>query len=166
MATRLSFLLGIAMLGIASAAGPMLEIHKGDHIAIVGSGLAERQQHQGWFESLIHQAYPDAALTVRNLGFSADEINVHPRSMDVPPTEWFLSMKKGDSLAPGNPKVVYRAGADFGADVILAYWGFNESFRGPEGLEEFKRNLGDYLGKQLAANYSGHGAPRIVLFSP
>ncbi len=164
----------IALLGIsvfatlppAFAAEPLLQLRKGDHIAIVGSGLADRQQQQAWFEALIHKAYPAADLTIRNLGFAADEVNVHPRSKDVPPTEWFLAMKKGDTSPPNKPEVVYKAGTDFGADVILAYWGFNEAFRGPQGVEDFKKNLDDYLTKQLAANYSGHGAPRVVLFSP
>ncbi len=163
------FLLGVSVFATfppAFAGEPLLQLRKGDHIAIVGSGLADRQQQQAWFEALIHKAYPAADLTIRNLGFAADEVNVHPRSKDVPPTEWFLAMKKGDSTPPGKPDVIYKAGTDFGADVILAYWGFNESFRGPQGLEDFKKNLDDYLTKQLAANYSGHGAPQIILFSP
>ncbi|MEO5915035.1 MAG: HEAT repeat domain-containing protein [Luteolibacter sp.] len=167
MAPKSTFQLGLATLAMlvsASAAEPLLQLKKGDHIAIVGSGLADRQQHQAWFEALIQKAFPDDDLTIRNLGFSADEVDVHPRSKGVPPIEWFLSMKTGDTKL--NDKLVYKAGADFGADVILAYWGFNESFHGPQGLEDFKKNLGDYLGKLQAANFSGKGAPRIVLFSP
>lgn len=156
----------LACIGSVSAAEPLVRLEKGDHIAIVGSGLADRQQHHGWLESLVHRANPGLDLTFRNLGFAADEVNVRPRSADVPPTEYFLSMKKGDYQVPGNPKVVYKAGTDFGADVIFAYWGFNESFRGPEGLEKFKADLGAYLDAQKAANYSGEGAPRLVLFSP
>jgi azurin/glucose/arabinose dehydrogenase len=143
----------------------VVELKKGDHVAIVGSGLADRQQHHGWLESLIHRAYPEHDLTVRNLGFAADEINVRPRSADAPTTEWFLSMRKGDSNL-GNPGIVYKAGTDFGADVIFAYWGFNESFRGEEGLGKFKEDLGLYLDQQLAAKYNGESAPRVVLFSP
>jgi len=152
--------------GALFAAEPLVSLKKGDHVAIVGSGLADRQQHHAWLEALIHRSYPDLDLTVRNLGFSADEVNVHPRSSDVPTTEWFLSMKKGDSTKPGSPSVIYKAGTDFGADVIFAYWGFNESFHGPEGLEKFKGDLGDYLDVQLSAKYNGEGAPRLVLFSP
>ncbi len=157
----------LALLSLSSsawAADALLQLKKGDHIAIVGSGLADRQQHHAWLEALIYKSYPDLDLTIRNLGFAADEVNLHPRSDEVPPTEYFLSMKKGDTTV--KPGLVYKAGTDFGADVILAYWGFNESFQGPEGLENFKKELGDYLSKQLAANYSGEGAPRIVLFSP
>jgi len=155
-----------AAITAAAAQEAPLQLKKGDHIAIVGSGLADRQQHQAWLESMIQRAYPDLDLVVRNLGFSADEVDVHPRSEDVPPTTFFLSMKKGDTVLPSNPKVVYKAGVDFGADVILAYWGFNESFHGPEGLEHFKAALGSYLDAQAAANYSGKGAPRLALLSP
>lgn len=169
MAIKSTFSLGAALFALFSivhAAEPLLQIHKGDHIAIVGSGLADRQQHQGWFESLVQKAFAGDELTIRNLGFAADEINVHPRSKDVPPIEWFLSMKKGDSTPPGHPEIIYKAGTDFGADVILAYWGFNESFRGPDGVEAFKKNLTEYLEKLESAKFNGKSAPRIVLFSP
>jgi azurin/glucose/arabinose dehydrogenase len=150
----------------AVAAEPLLQLQKGEHIAIVGSGLADRQQHHAWLEAFIHRAYPELDLTVRNLGFAADEVSVKPRSADVPPTEWFLAMKKGDTTKPGEPNVIYKAGTDFGADVVFAYWGFNESFRGQEGLEKFKADLGSYLDAQKAAKYNGRSAPKLVLFSP
>jgi mono/diheme cytochrome c family protein/glucose/arabinose dehydrogenase len=143
-----------------------LSLQKGDHIAIVGSGLADRQQHHGWLESLIHKAYPDLELTVRNLGFTADEVNVHPRSDEVPTTEYFLNMKPGTlATKVGNTDVVYTSGADFHANVILAYWGFNESFKGEAGLADFKKALDESLKKHLSADY-GKGQPRVVLLSP
>ncbi len=148
------------------AAEPLVELHKGDQIAIVGSGLADRQQHHAWFESLIHKAYPDAELTIRNLGFATDEITLHPRSDDVPTTDWFLGMKKGDTTKEGRADTIYKAGTDFGADVIFAYWGFNESFQGTEGVEAFKKNLDAYLTKLQSTKYNGETPPRIVLFSP
>jgi azurin/glucose/arabinose dehydrogenase len=156
----------LSMLSPLTAAEALVKLQKGDHIAIVGSGLADRQQHHGWLEALIHQANPEAQLTIRNLGFAADEVNLHPRSADVPPTEYFLSMKQGDTPAAHNAKIIYKAGTDFGADVIFAYWGFNESFRGPAGVDAFKGELSKYLDAQLAAKYNGKEAPRVVLFSP
>jgi mono/diheme cytochrome c family protein/glucose/arabinose dehydrogenase len=150
----------------AAWAAALLELQKGDHIAIVGSGLADRQQHHGWLETLIHKAYPDHELTVRNLGFAADEVALHPRSDEVPTTEYFLNMKPGTlATKVGDTEVVYTSGADFHANVILAYWGFNESFKGEAGLPEFKTNLDAYLKKHLAADY-GKGRPRLVLLSP
>jgi len=153
----------LASLGLSADA---LELRKGDHIAIVGSGLADRQQHHAWLETMIHRAFPDLDLTVRNLGFATDEVNLHPRSDEVPPTEYFLNMKPGDlTTKVGNAEVTYKAGSEFHAGVILAYWGFNESFRGAAGVEEFKKNLAEYLRKHLDADY-GAGHPRLVLLSP
>ena len=36
------------ILSVLAAHAQPLELNKGDHIAIVGSGLADRQQHHGW----------------------------------------------------------------------------------------------------------------------
>ena len=98
--TNFLAILALAVAANAQQAGK-LELNNGDHIAIVGSGLADRQQHHGWLEALIHKAYPDLELTVRNLGFAADEVNVHPRSDEVPTTEQFPEHKAGDDHAEG-----------------------------------------------------------------
>ena len=162
---RLTLLFAFA-LTVALPLQAQLELHKGDHVAIVGSGLADRQQHHGWLEALIHKAYSDLELTVRNLGFAADEVNVHPRSDEVPTTEQFLNMKPGSTtLMVGKTEVTYHWGADFHANVILAYWGFNESFKGEAGVADFKKALDEYL-KQLATADYGKGKPRVVLLSP
>ena len=46
----------------------------GQIVAIVGSGLADRLQHDGWLETLIQQAFAEHELTIRNLAFSGDEV--------------------------------------------------------------------------------------------
>lgn len=159
-------LLPFLLLALAAPLHAQVELKKGDHIAIVGSALADRQQHHGWLESLIHKAYPGLELTVRNLGFAADEVNVHPRSDEVPTTEYFLNMKPGTlATKVGETDVVYTSGADFHASVILAYWGFNESFKGEAGLPDFKKALDEYLKKLLSTDF-GKGSPRVVLLSP
>ncbi len=144
-----------------------LQLQKGDHIAFVGGGLADRQQHHGHFEALIHQAHPEHQLVIRNLGFSGDELGVPAhRSDEVPPLEYFLDMKPGQlTTKAGRTDVTYHAGTHFHANVIFAYWGFNESFKGAEGLDAFRSNLAAWLKKHGEADY-GQGKPRIVLFSP
>ncbi len=49
-------------------------------------------------------------------------------------------MKPGDADASrrASTDVTYKAGTDFHANVILAYWGFNESFKGEAGLDGFQ----------------------------
>jgi hypothetical protein len=163
---KLSTLL-LALLGFTSVSAQNLTLEKGDNIAFVGSGFADRQQHHGNFETLIHQAFPQHNIVVRNLGFSGDEVGVKPhRSDEVAGLDYFLNMKPGAlTTMVGKTEVTYHAGAHFHANVIFAYWGFNESFAGPAGLDTFKTNLAAWLKQTLAADY-GKGKVRVVLFSP
>ena len=133
-------------LALRAAPPAKVELKKDDHIAIVGNALADRMQHDGTLEAFIHKAHPQDDISIRNLGFAADEITSHMRSDGVPtPDEWLAKTK---------------------ADVVLAFWGFNESFKGYEGIEKFKADLDKYLKELKAKNFSGKGAPRIVLCSP
>ena len=60
-----------AFLTCTAIATPLLELKKGDHICIIGNSLAERMQHDGWLETLIHARFPKHELVFRNLGFPA-----------------------------------------------------------------------------------------------
>ena len=52
------------------------------------------------------------------------------------------------------------------ADVVFAFFGYNESFAGEAGLDKFKKDLDTYLKHLLASKFNGKSAPRVVLFSP
>ena len=52
------------------------------------------------------------------------------------------------------------------ADVIFAFFGYNESFAGEAGLPKFKQDLDEWIKHTLAQKYNGKSAPRLVLFSP
>ena len=110
--------------GVASAA-PGLELRPHDHVVIVGNTLAERMQYFNHFETLLHARFPGHELVVRNLGWSADELTLRLRSKDF--------QDHGSNLA------------DHAPDVVIAMFGFNESFAGPGGLEKFKRDLAGFL---------------------
>jgi glucose/arabinose dehydrogenase len=110
--------------GSLGAAEP-LELKKGDHVILVGNALAERMQYFGSFETALHSRFHDHQLVVRNLGWSADEIKLRPRSKDF--------RDHGHLLSDHQP------------NVILAFWGFNESFAGPAGLARFEADLAEFL---------------------
>jgi len=129
-----------------SAAAAPLELQKGDHICIIGNTLAERMQHHGWLEAFIQVRHPQAELVVRNLGFSGDELATRLRSAGFGSPDEHLTMQK--------------------ADVIFAFFGYNESFAGKEGLEKFKADLTTFVKHTLSQKYNGKSAPRLVLFSP
>src|SRR5262245_33948381 len=78
-----------------------LDLRRGDHICIIGNTLAERMQHDGWLETLLHARFPKHELVIRNLGFSGDELTVRLRSMDFgTPDQWLAG--SASVPQPGN----------------------------------------------------------------
>lgn len=145
MKTRLSFLLA-ALAAIAPSARSQVEFQKGDSIAILGNLLPDRSQHFGWLETMITQANADKDLKFRTLAFSGDEVQTWHRVDEFGSRDEWLG--KVD------------------ANVIFAFYGGNESFKGYEGIDTFKKNLDAFLKETKANKYSDKGSPRIVLFSP
>lgn len=119
---------------------------KSDHVCLIGNTLADRMQHFGWTETYIQSRYPDFNLTIRDLGFAADELDIRPRSENFGSPDEHLTHS--------------------GADVVLAFFGYNESFDDAAGLPAFKKKLVTFIDHTLAQKYNGKSAPRLVLFSP
>jgi putative heme-binding domain-containing protein len=146
-------------------------IKQGDHICIIGNTLADRMQHDGWLETYFHSRFPKHDLVFRNLGFSGDELTQRLRSMDFgTPDQWLsASAPVPQPNRIGNPKDV-RANRfeliNTKADVVFAFFGYNESFAGEKGLDKFKKDLAEFIKRTLAQKYNGKSAPRLVLFSP
>ncbi len=113
------------LLAAAAMAAEPLQLQKGDHVVLVGNALAERMQYFNHFETRLHSRFPEQELVVRNLGWSADEIKLRPRSKDF--------RDHGHLLSDHKP------------NVILAFWGFNESFAGPDGIARFEADLAEFL---------------------
>jgi glucose/arabinose dehydrogenase len=129
-----------------AAERPGLEFHKGDRIIIIGNTLAERMQYFGHFETLLHGRFPQLELVVHNLGYSADELTLRPRQAHF--------NDHGHTLKDEKP------------DVLIAVFGFNESFAGPAGLAKFRSDLEKFIGESTTTKYNGKAAPRLVLLSP
>lgn len=162
--------LGLATLcaSVAHAEPARFELQKGDHICIIGNTLAERMQHEGWLETRIQARFPDKELVFRDLGYSADEVRLDRRlrSMNFgSPDEWLASVSAPPHKVAGAAENRF-AGTNTKADVIFAFFGYNESFAGEAGLPGFKKDLDEMLKHMLAQKYNGKSAPRIVLFSP
>jgi len=110
----------------ASAAdAPRLELQPHDRVVLVGNTLAERMQYFGNFETLLHARFPRHELGVRDLGWSADELTIRLRSQGF--------RDHGNNLV------------DHAPDVVIAMFGFNESFAGPAGVEKFARDLAAFV---------------------
>lgn len=139
------------------------ELRANDHISIIGNTLAERLQYDGWLETMLHARYPKHQLVVRNLGFSGDEIVTRLRSKNFgTPDEWL----SGEAEPIGGYKENRFAGTNTKADVIFAFFGYNESYAGKAGLDAFRQQLEAWINHTLAQKYNGKTPPRLVLFSP
>lgn len=137
------------LLALLLIAAPLLaddfSLRKGDRIAVVGNSLAERLQHDGWFETQLQAAHPDLELVVRHLGYSGDQVHYRPRAHSG----------FGDSDS-------HLAFVE--ATVVYAFFGYNESFA--DKPEEFKKQLGGWIDHLATLKYLRGKAPRLVLFSP
>ena len=141
-----ALLVAFAGLGSCAFTAAGIELKKGDHISIVGNALADRMQHSGFLEALIYSSFPSHDLVFRNLGFSGDELDVRLRSEGFGSPDDWLSRAE--------------------TDVVLAFFGYNESFKGPEGLDGFRSDLARFIASILSKEYNGEGPPRTALFSP
>src|SRR4051812_29763478 len=92
------------------AAQPRLALRPHDRVLLVGNTLAERQQLFNHFEASLLLSYPDLELTVRNLGWSGDTPALQPRPLNFGDAASHLAEQR--------------------ADVIVAFFGLNESFAG------------------------------------
>jgi putative membrane-bound dehydrogenase-like protein len=117
---------------------------KGDVVAILGNGLADRMQHDGWLETLLQSQLVDQQVRFRNMSASGDRANSYPRSSGQ------LSMT--EYLRRVQPTVVF------------AFFGYNESFDAKPN--EYKDQLIEFVKRTRGAKPNEKDIPRIVLFSP
>src|SRR4051794_33536804 len=118
----LRFLAALYLAVSASAAPPLpLKLERGTHVVLIGNTLIERMQDHAWFEGMLVQRFANEEPVIRTLAWPGDEITVQPR--------------------PENYGDMHQHLTEAKADVIIAGYGFNESFRGKEGLPDFENNL-------------------------
>lgn len=130
----------------AQTTTPRVELRNNDRIVFIGGNLAERFQYFGYWEAMLHHKFPKLKLSVRNQGFTGDEVRFRPRSLDFGTPDQHLTDAK--------------------ADVIFAFFGFSESFRGEPGLKTFSKELEQFIAHTLSQKYNGTAIPRLVLLSP
>ena len=123
-----------------------LTVNPGDKIVVIGNTFAERMSFFGHYETRLHARYPEHQLVFRNLGWSADEVALRPRQDKFE--------DHGHRLEDHKPQ------------VIIAAFGFNESFGGEKGLPRFEQQLTDFIKTTTTTSYDGKSPPRLVLLSP
>ena len=119
---------------------------KGDVVAILGNGLPDRMQHDGWMETLLQSQLPEQQVRFRNMSTSGDRPNNYPRSSGQISMTAYLQHVK--------------------ADVVFGFFGYNESFDGVEKADDHRKKLTEFVKKTRGTKANGKSFPRIVLFSP
>ena len=125
-----------------------LQFVPNERIALVGNSLAERMNLFGHFEALLHARFAQYELVVRNFAWPGEAVDVHQR--------------------PHNYTAIDDPLRVFGPDMFVCFFGFNESFAGQEGEEQFRAAYEAYL-DEMAKQHPRDDAglpPRFVLISP
>src|SRR5205814_8164441 len=110
--------------------------------AVLGNGLPDRFQHDGWMETVLQSQLPGLQVRFRNMSASGDRPDSFPRSSgQISMTEYLRVVK---------------------ADVVFAFFGYNESFAGVENADEHRKKLVEFVRKTRGSKANGTSFPRIV----
>lgn len=125
----------------------------------------------GHFEAAVHQSYPGAKLTVRNLCDPGNTAGFRPHaSRDspwaFPGAEDYNPDVSQDSRSKGHFPTEDQWLDTLNADIILAFFGLNESYAGPAGMTNFALELDSFIRYTRAQRYNDTTAPQLVLLSP
>ncbi len=172
----------LACIAIASQALPQaqaqpIKLEKGARVVLIGSGLGSRMMHFGYFEAQVHARFPDHNIVLRNLCDEGDTAGFRPHSgrnepWAFPGAEKYRKLKGArdtwgsSDVGHGFFEKPEEWLARLKPDVLLAFFGFNESFEGPGGLSRFKAELTDFVLHTKRQKYNGQAPPRLVLVSP
>ena len=149
----------------------VLQVNKGSHIVLIGNNLGSRMMNFGHFETEMHVRYPDSLLFIRNMCDGGNTPGFRPHSgrnepWAFPGAEKFQTELAQESGSEGHFESPDQWLTNLRADIILAFFGYNESFQGREGLENFKGELQAFVRHTLAQKYNGSSPPRLALVSP
>jgi len=156
-----------------------INIDKNSRIGIIGNNLCSRMINYGYFETELHVRYPDSKLFIRNLCDGVNTPGFRPHSgryshWAFPGAQEFNSKYDvGDSLTWLGSR--YWSSGHFESpdqwldrlniDIVIAFFGYNESFNGKEGLNDFKNELNEFINHSHNQIYNKKKS-KLILVSP
>lgn len=164
--TKLVLLLVPLSIATAQPKAPV----QNERIVLIGNGLGERLSDHPYLEARLQMSYPQLSLYFRNLCRPGDTPGFRPHpsrksQWAFPGAEKFHPQHQrhaGDGIHPTPDQWL----SDIKPDTLIAFFGYNESFDGPDGLANFKGELDAWVKHTLAQKYNSKTAPRVVLVSP
>jgi len=151
--------------------GPIQPVTEDDHIVFVGNNLCSRMIHFGHFETEIYQRFPEHKLTIRNMcdGGNTPGFRPHPGRVSpwaFPGADSFYTELAQPSDSQGHFETPDEWLTRLQADIILAFFGFGESFDGIEGVASFEAELEAFVQHTRSRLYNGETPPDLILISP
>lgn len=128
--------------------GIRFEPRESERIALVGGSLAERMNLFGYFESLLHLRFPQKELVFRNFGWPADEVSNQQR--------------------PDNYTTIDDPLVEFGPELFICFFGFNEHFAGdsPDVISKFQQDYRRWVEKKRVEFDKPDRPVRFIFVSP
>ncbi len=150
---------------------PALPVKKGDHIVLIGNNLCSHMMNFGHFETEMQLRYPDSLLLIRNMCDGGNTPGFRPHSgrgvpWAFPGAERFQTELGNPSHSQGHFEMPDQWLTRLKADVIIACFGFSESFQGEAGLENYKAELQAFIEHTLQQKYNGVDTPHLAIVSP
>jgi lysophospholipase L1-like esterase len=102
---------------------PVFAFNAEERVVFLGATMLEREQEEGYLETLLTARFSEKNLSFRNLAWSGDTVYGDSRAAFDTAKEGFERMVK--HVHDAKPSV-----------IVLSF-GINESFEGPEGLTRF-----------------------------
>ncbi|WP_324028060.1 c-type cytochrome [Maribacter sp. BPC-D8] len=150
---------------------PLIDIKPHSTIVFIGNNLGSRMLNYGSLETELQLRYPKDSLIIRNMCDGGDTPGFRPHSGRVSPWAFPGAEKFQTELAKNSgSEGIFETPDEWltrlNTDVILAFFGYNESFEGTNGLENYKAELDAFIKHTLKQKYNGTSTPQLVLVSP
>ncbi|MEO5891323.1 MAG: PVC-type heme-binding CxxCH protein [Ferruginibacter sp.] len=148
-----------------------LSVKKNAHIILIGNNLGSRMMNFGYFETELQLRYPDSSLYIRNMCDGGNTPGFRPHSARntpwaFPGAEKFQTELANDPHTEGFNEYPDQWITKHKADIIIAFFGYDESFQGEAGLENYKAELDSFIKHTLQQKYNGISAPQLCIVSP
>lgn len=164
-------LIALIVVRCADRESPAVSLEKGSRIVLIGNNLGSRMMNFGHFETEMHVRFPDSLLFIRNMCDGGDTPGFRPHSgrnspWAFPGAEKFQTEFAHPSGSEGHFETPDQWLTRLKADIIIAFFGYNESFQGEQGLENYRGELEAFIQHTRNQKYNGTAPPQLVLISP
>ena len=169
-------LLPIGFTGFQADEPARISLKKGSRIILLGNNLGSRMMNYGHFETEMQVRYPDSLLYIRNMCDGGETPGFRPHASRNSP--WAFPGAEAFRQRPAETEYVNNSDSQgmfdtpdqwltrLKTDVIVGFFGYNESFQGADGLANYKAELTAFINHSRSQRYNGTTPPQLALVSP